>query len=154
MSCVQAIELRYTRDGYIYSMTPNNHIVVLFDGVCNLCSGSVQFIIKRDARGTFKFASLQSAYAQNQLVKFQSPSGELYSIMVLENGVLYQRSDAILRILANLGGFWYVLSGFRIIPKFIRDAMYNLIAKNRYRIFGKKDQCMIPTPELNARFMD
>lgn len=135
-------------------MTPNNHIVVLFDGVCNLCSGSVQFIIKRDKKGIFRFASLQSGYARNQLLKLGSPSSELYSIMVLEDGVLYERSDAILKIVANLGGFWSALNGFKIIPRFLRDAMYNLIAKNRYRIFGKKDQCMIPTPELKARFIE
>src|SRR6187455_3366003 len=112
-------------------MTPNNHIVVLFDGVCNLCNGSVQFIIKRDTRGIFKFASLQSTYGQNQLRKFGLSSQGLYSIIVLENGILHQRSDAVLRILANLGGFWYFLSGFTIIPRFLRNAMYDAIAKNR-----------------------
>ena len=135
-------------------MTPNNHIIVLFDGVCNLCNGSVQFIIKRDVKSIFRFASLQSTYAQDQLLKFGlSPIG-LYSVMVIENGKLYQRSDAILRVLAKLGGFWYVLSGFKIIPRFLRDGLYNAVAKNRYRFFGKKDQCMIPTPELKARLIE
>lgn len=135
-------------------MMPSNHIVVLFDGVCNLCNGSVQFIIKRDVKQIFKFASLQSTYAKDQLIKFGLPPLGLYSVMVIENGELYQRSDAVLRILANLGGFWYVLSGFKIIPRLLRDALYDAVAKNRYRFFGKKDQCMIPTPELKTRFIE
>lgn len=134
-------------------MNTGNHIVVLFDGVCNLCNGAVQFIIKRDPFFVFKFASLQSEFGQSHLKKLNLPLHELHSFIVLENGIYYQRSDAALKIASNLKGPWSVLGIFKIIPKFIRDAIYTFIASNRYKVFGKQDSCMIPTPELQSRFI-
>jgi len=128
-------------------------IIVLFDGVCNLCNGSVQFIIKRDPAGTLRFASLQSEFGQSQLKKFNIRSDALHSIILIEKHVCYQRSDAALKIASRLTGLWPALSVFRIIPRFIRDALYNLIAANRYRMFGKQESCMLPTPALRARFI-
>ena len=135
-------------------MDNSNHITVLFDGVCNLCNGTVQFVIKRDRAAIFRFASLQSNYAQRLLRQVNLPANQLYSVIVFEDGVAYQKSDATLRIARHLSGFWRWLYIFRFVPKFIRDGLYNFIATNRYRFFGKQDHCMIPTPELKARFVD
>ena len=135
-------------------MDNNNHITVLFDGVCNLCNGTVQFVIKRDRAAIFRFASLQSDYAQRLLRQVNLPANQLYSVIVFEDGVAYQKSDAALRIARHLSGFWRWLYIFRFVPKFIRDGLYNFIATNRYRFFGKQDHCMIPTPQLRARFVD
>lgn len=134
-------------------MSTGNHIVVLFDGVCNLCNGAVQFIIKRDPSFVFKFASLQSEFGQSHLKKLNLPLQALHSFIVLESGIYYQQSDAALKIAANLKGPWSALSIFKVIPKFIRDSLYTFIASNRYRFFGKRNSCMIPTPELQARFI-
>ena len=135
-------------------MDNSNHITVLFDGVCTLCNGTVQFVIKRDRAAIFRFASLQSDYAQRLLRQVNLPANQLYSVIVFEDGVAYQKSDAALRIARHLSGFWRWLYIFRFVPKFIRDGLYNFIATNRYRFFGKQDHCMIPTPELKARFVD
>lgn len=135
-------------------MDNSNHITVLFDGVCNLCNGTVQFVIKRDRAGIFRFASLQSDYAQTLLRQANLPTDQLYSVIVIEDGIAYQKSDAALRIARHLSGIWRWLYILRVVPKFIRDGLYNFIATNRYRFFGKQDHCMIPTPELKARFVD
>lgn len=127
--------------------------VILFDGVCNLCNGSVQFIIKRDTRNTFRFASLQSSYGQDQLLRLGIPTQALESIIYIEGDQFYQKSNAVLEIARHLGGPWPLFYVFKIIPRFIRDWFYNFIATNRYRWFGKKDQCMIPTPALQERFL-
>lgn len=128
--------------------------IILFDGHCNLCNGSVQFIIKRDSSGTFKFASLQSPIGQHHLLKLGLPVEQLYSIVLIKDGILFQKSNAALEIAKNLDGLWPVLYIFKIIPRFIRDWVYDIIAKNRYSWFGKKDVCMIPTPALKSRFLD
>jgi predicted DCC family thiol-disulfide oxidoreductase YuxK len=130
------------------------NIIILFDGVCNLCNGAVQFIIKRDRKKRFVFASLQSTFGKTQLVKAGLDPYSLQSILVIDHDRFFQRSDAAIKIADNLNGFWSFLSVFRFVPKFIRDGVYNFIARYRYRIFGRQDQCMIPTPELKARFID
>jgi predicted DCC family thiol-disulfide oxidoreductase YuxK len=135
-------------------MDSNKHITVLFDGVCNLCNGTVQFVIKHDRAAIFRFASLQSHHAHTLLREVNLPTDQLYSVIVIKDGIAYQKSDAALQIARHLSGFWHWLYIFRFVPKFIRDSIYNLIARNRYRLFGKQDQCMIPTPELRARFVD
>jgi predicted DCC family thiol-disulfide oxidoreductase YuxK len=129
-------------------------LIILFDGVCNLCSNSVQFIIERDAKHIFKFASLQSTFGQAQLEKFNLDKRALHSLILLKDNTAYQRSDAALLIAKELKGGWSAFYGFIILPRFIRDTVYNFIAKNRYRFFGKKDACWIPTPELRSRFID
>ncbi len=134
--------------------TPPLKPVVLFDGVCNLCNGSVLFIIKRDREAKFSFASLQSSFGQSQLRNFGLPVGELNTVFLIKNEKFFKKSDAALEIAKGMSGLWPALYVFKIIPSFIRNLVYDLIAKNRYRWFGKQDACMIPTPELKARFID
>lgn len=128
--------------------------VVLFDGVCNLCTGSVLFVIKRDRTANFSFASLQSIYGQSQLMKFGLPIDQLNTIFLIKGEKFFKKSDAALEIARGLSGLWPVFYLFKIIPTFIRNGIYDLIAKNRYRWFGKQEACMIPTPELKSRFID
>ena len=128
--------------------------LVLFDGVCNLCESSVQFIIRHDSKVRFRFASLQSAYAQQLLKERGLQTKNFDSIVLVQNNQLYQRSDAALRIARLLSHGWSVLYVFIVVPRFIRDAVYDVVAANRYRWFGKKDVCMIPTPDLKSRFIE
>lgn len=132
----------------------NNTILILFDGVCNLCNGAVQFIIKRDGKARFRFAPLQSAYGKSQLIRFKLDPNSLHSIVVIEEGRAFEQSDAALRIVKHLEGVWKIFMVFKILPKFLRDACYNLISSHRYTIFGKDDSCMIPSAELKARFVE
>jgi predicted DCC family thiol-disulfide oxidoreductase YuxK len=127
--------------------------LILFDGVCNLCNGSVQFIIKRDKEAKFRFASLQSDAGKKILQQFQLPTDTFNSFILYQDGKIYTRSTAALRVFSQLKN-WKWVGAFQYVPKFIRDGVYNLIARNRYKWFGKKDECMIPTPELKSRFLD
>ena len=131
-----------------------DHPVILFDGVCNLCTGSVQYVIKHDPARIFRFASLQSAFAQKILTKFHLPANDFNSFVLYENNRVYTRSTAALRVAKKLKGFVKLLYGFIIIPGFVRDAVYNFIAKKRYAWFGKKETCWLPTPELKALFLE
>jgi predicted DCC family thiol-disulfide oxidoreductase YuxK len=126
--------------------------IVFFDGVCNLCSGAVKFVIKRDKKLNFKFASLQSAFAQNCFNQF-GVSETFESIVLYQKGEFYTKSDAALAIARKLDFPWPLLYGLKIIPKGIRNVVYDFIASNRYRWFGKSDRCMIPTPEISERFV-
>ena len=128
--------------------------VILFDGVCNLCTGSVQFVIKHDPKHQFRFASLQSEFGQQVLKEFDLPSSELGSFILLEDGKIYTRSSGALRVTQKLNGGWPALYAFIIVPPFIRNGVYNWIAKNRYKWFGKKEECWIPTAELNSLFIE
>lgn len=127
--------------------------VILFDGVCNLCNGAVQFIIKHDKKKVFRFASLQSETGQQLLVKYHLPLNELNSFILIENNKAYNRSTGALRVAKKLNGILPWLYGFIIIPKIFRDSIYDWVATNRYKWFGKKEECMIPTQELKARFL-
>lgn len=127
--------------------------IVLFDGVCNLCNTSVQFIINRDPGARFQFASLQSAMGQQLLREHQIDPGD-ESIVLVENGRAYTHSTAALRIARWLSGGWSLFYGFVLVPTFIRDAAYRVVVHNRYRWFGKQELCMIPTPALRKRFLD
>lgn len=131
----------------------DGHILVLFDGVCNLCNGAVQFIIRHDPKEKFRFASLQSQFATDQLVKSGISIAGMESIVVIQDGSVYQKSDAALKIASQLSGVWRVLYIFRFIPRVIRDAAYDFIASRRYKIFGRQDSCMIPDPSLRKRFL-
>jgi predicted DCC family thiol-disulfide oxidoreductase YuxK len=133
---------------------PNRPVVILFDGVCNLCNGFVQFLIKRDPTAKFKFASLQSDFGKSQLARFNLNPEVLHSIIVIDGETVHQRSDAALRIANHLGGVWKGLNIFKVLPKVFRDAVYNVVARNRYRLFGRRESCMIPTPELKGRFIE
>lgn len=128
--------------------------IILFDGICNLCNASVNFIIKNDEKKFFVFASLQSDVAKEILLQFSTKKLNLDSIIYIENGALYEKSTAALKIAKQLRFPWPIFYLFIIIPPFLRDKIYNLIAKNRYKWFGKKDSCMIPTPDLKSLFLD
>jgi predicted DCC family thiol-disulfide oxidoreductase YuxK len=130
------------------------HPLIIFDGVCNYCCGTVNFIIKRDPRGIFRFAPFQSAAAERILGKYNYPATKLDSFVLIENDKLYTKSEAGLRVQKLLGGIYSLLYAFILVPAPIRDAVYDYIARNRYRWFGKKDECMIPTPEIRNRFLE
>jgi predicted DCC family thiol-disulfide oxidoreductase YuxK len=127
--------------------------VILFDGVCNLCNSSVLFVIKRDPKDQFRFAALQSEMGQKLSKQYHIDTTEVDSIMLISNDKVYVKSSAALRVARRLTGGYPLLFGFMIIPPFIRNWVYDYIAKNRYRWYGKKDQCMIPTPELKSKFL-
>ena len=124
--------------------------VILFDGVCNLCTGSVRFVIERDARKQFRFASLQSPVAQRLLGR----RDDLESMVLVQDGEIYRKSTAALRIARRLDGLWPALALFLVVPRFLRDAVYDWIGRRRYRMFGKRDACWTPQPELADRFLD
>ena len=131
-----------------------NQPVILFDGVCNLCNGFVQFIIQQDPSGKFKFASLQSAYAREKLAGAAINQSNLDTVVFLHDGKLYTKSTAALKIARHLGNGWSLLYPLVYLPKFFRDGIYNLIAKNRYKWFGRQESCMLPSPDLSSRFLD
>jgi predicted DCC family thiol-disulfide oxidoreductase YuxK len=127
--------------------------VILFDGVCNLCNASVNFILDRDLKRHFKFGALQSDEGMALLKKYNLSGDYLDSIVLLEGGVVYTNSTAALRVARRLSGAWPLMYGFIIIPEIIRNPVYNWIARNRYKWFGKQDVCRMPTPETRARFI-
>ena len=127
--------------------------VVLFDGVCNLCNGSVQFLLKRDREGRFRFASLQSDVGRSLMAEHGLAVDRLSSVLLIEDGRVWQESSAALRIARHLPGAWKLLRVFAAVPRPLRDAVYRWIARNRYRWFGKTETCWLPTPELRERFL-
>ena len=131
----------------------NGKSIILFDGVCNLCNSSVNFIIKHDKKKKFIFTSLQSDAAKEILLQFPSKKLSLDSIVLIENGIIYKKSTAALKILKHLNSGYKLLYFFIIIPDFIRDFVYNQVAKNRYKWFGISKNCMIPTKEIKSRFL-
>ena len=129
----------------------NDRPIVFFDGECNLCNGTVQFILDRDGAGRFFFAPLQSG-AASELLGEQAGT-DTGTMILLEDGRLYERSSAALRIARHLGGLWPLAYGLIIIPWPLRDMVYNFLARNRYRWFGKAEQCRLMTPEVRERFL-
>ncbi len=127
--------------------------IVLFDGVCNFCNGSVNFIIERDTENYFKFAPLQSESGIKLLEKYNIDKAETDSVILIENETAYTYSTAALKIAKHLDGVWSWFYGFIVVPKFLRDFAYKTFAKNRYRLFGKTEACMMPTPEIRERFL-
>ena len=127
-------------------------MIIFFDGVCNLCQGSVRYLIKQDKKGVLKFASLQGNYAKDFVneTKIQS----MQSILFFDGKMLYKKSTAVLKLSRLLGGWHQLLLLGYILPRFVRDWLYNIVAKNRYRWFGKKDQCMLPYKGFENRFLD
>ncbi len=125
----------------------------MFDGVCNLCNSSVNFIIDHDPKGHFKFAALQSDFGQEKLNELGFNTEDFDSLVLLSGGKVYKKSSAALRIARKLKGLYPLLYIFIIIPPFIRHAAYDVIARNRYRWWGKQDSCRMPTPELRSRFV-
>jgi len=128
--------------------------VIYFDGVCNLCTGSVQFVLKKDKANLFRFASLQGEAGQKMLASYHLPTHHYKSFVVEENGKIFTRSTGALRVFRHLGGAWYLLYFFIIVPPFIRDGVYNFVSEHRFRWFGKKESCWLPRPEWKQRFLD
>lgn len=127
--------------------------LVLFDGVCNLCNRSVQTILRHDRQARFRFASLQSPLGEKLRDDLGIDREKVDSVILVEGGRWYKESDAALRIARGLGGLWKLFGVFRLVPRPLRDAAYRLIARNRYRWFGKTETCWVPTPELRGRFL-
>ncbi|HEU4884873.1 MAG TPA: thiol-disulfide oxidoreductase DCC family protein [Longimicrobium sp.] len=128
--------------------------IVLYDGVCGLCDRSVQLILRNDRRGRFRFAALQSAAGRALLEKFGLSPEALDSVVLVEGERAWRRSRAALRIARRMDAPWPLLWPLMIVPRPVADFFYNLLARNRYRFFGKLDACMIPPPEVRARFLD
>jgi predicted DCC family thiol-disulfide oxidoreductase YuxK len=136
------------------------HPILLYDGVCGLCNRMVQFILRRDRRGVFRFASLQSSLAARILARHGASTLDLDTVYVVvycdaPRECLLARSDAVLNVLAQLGGIWRV-GGFvfKLLPRSLRDLIYNAIARRRYRVFGRSEACILPAPENRDRFLD
>jgi predicted DCC family thiol-disulfide oxidoreductase YuxK len=133
--------------------------IVLFDGVCNLCNGFVAFVLPRDRSGRFSFAPLQSETGRRLLsergIAPATEDGAVPgSIVLIEDGHAYVKSDAALRIARRLSGAWPLLFAFALVPRFVRDRVYDWVARNRYRWFGKREQCLLPRPEYAKRLLD
>lgn len=131
----------------------NNTQIILFDGVCNLCNGFVRFIIKRDPEAKFKFAPLQSVIGQSLLHKAGLPTDDFRSFVYIKGDKYFIKSTAGINVLKDIGGVWRLFYVFIMVPTIIRDFIYNILSKKRYKLFGKRDVCMIPTPEIKQRFL-
>jgi predicted DCC family thiol-disulfide oxidoreductase YuxK len=134
---------------------PKNKKIIIFDGICNLCNNSVLKVIKYDKKDSFVFVALQSKNGQDIINYLKIDSSKIDSIVLYEPGIAYDiKSTAVLKIMKDFGGFWFLTQIFEILPITIRDFFYDYIAKNRYKWFGKEESCMIPTPELKAKFLN
>ena len=139
--------------------TPESNPIVLYDGVCGLCNRLVQFLLKRDARDRFRFASLQSEFSSRLLTRHGVDPHDLDTVYVVKNHdrpdeEILARSDAILYLLNQLGGIWSLSGVGRVLPRTLRDVLYKLVARNRYKVFGKFESCMLPEPKHRAKFLD
>jgi len=128
--------------------------VILFDGLCNLCNNSIRFIIKHDRKKAFVFSAIQSDTGQAITGSNLQTENNLYSILLLYRGEIYDRSEAMLKVAEIIGGMWAMASIFRILPRSFRDTLYDFVARRRYRWFGKRDSCMLPDEEIKSRFLD
>lgn len=128
--------------------------IIFFDGVCNLCNSSVNFVIDRDPHGKFKFAALQSEVAKKVLASTNIQPQDLESIVFFDGNQAFRKSRAALEVARRMRGLWPLLYVFIVVPGFLRDVVYDFIARNRYKWFGKQVACRIPTPELKSRFLD
>jgi predicted DCC family thiol-disulfide oxidoreductase YuxK len=129
------------------------HAIVLFDGVCNFCNDRINFIIRHDKKDYFRFAALQSDIGKKILADHGINMPDPDTFILVENGKTYDRTTAALRIVKHLSGLWPMLYAFIIVPPFIRDIVYRIIAKNRYKWWGERESCMIPTPEVRKKFL-
>jgi len=133
---------------------PAHRPVVLFDGVCNLCNGVVQFLIRTDEAAVLQFASLQSEAGQKLLARAGLPRDKRDTFVLVEGEAAYTKSAAAIRVAEHLGGIYGLASVFRAVPRPIRDAVYDLVAAHRYRVFGRREQCMRPTDDVRSRFLE
>jgi len=131
----------------------NESPVILFDGICNLCCGWVQFLIQQDKKMKFRFSSIQSESGERLLLSVGLDNNTLKTIVYIKPNEFFIESSAVLEILRELGGVWILSGIFRLIPASIRDRFYRFISKKRYKIFGKRSSCFIPSPENNKRFL-
>lgn len=127
--------------------------IILFDGVCNYCNSVVNFVIRQDKKNIFRFSPLQSPMAQRLLEQYGLPASRPDSMLLIDSGRIYHHSSAVLRLYQRLPWYWKWTQLFWIIPKFIRDAVYDFIARNRYKWFGKKEECMVPGDDVKERFI-
>jgi len=132
----------------------DDHPILLFDGVCNLCNGAIQFIIPRDSEGTIRFAPLQSDLGETVRESAGLSTDDLETVVLVDDGMAYTKSDAAIRVGERLGGIYRLLSLGRLVPRGLRDRIYDFVAENRYDWFGKKDQCMIPDDDVSDRFIE
>lgn len=133
---------------------PQDKKIILFDGVCNLCDSSIQFIIKHDKKDIFRFVALQSEIGLEIIKHIGIDTSKIDSILLYEPGkAYYYKAEAALKIAKELGGIYTAISWFSILPNFLTNTVYDYIARNRYKWYGKKEACMIPTPELKAKFL-
>lgn len=129
-------------------------LIILFDGVCNLCNGAIQFVIKRDKHDRFRFAALQSDVGQQMIHERHIDTEKTDSIILIDPGIAYYtESEAALHIAQEFGGLWKLTGLFHWMPASLRDPIYRWVARNRYKWFGKREECMVPTPELKAKFL-
>lgn len=131
-----------------------DHPIILFDGICNFCNSAVNFVIKRDPKSKFRFGTLQSETAHTLLSARQLSSSDLSSFVLIKDDKIYIRSTAALKVCQDLNGLWPLMYCFMIVPRFIRDGVYNWIARHRYQWFGKKDACMVPNKDVRSRFLN
>lgn len=131
----------------------NQQPIILFDGVCNFCNSAVNFVLKKNAKNNILFTPMQSEAGQKLLQHYNLPVDDMQSFVFIDEGKVNKQSTAALKVCRHLRGLWPLCYGFIIVPKFIRDGVYNWIAKNRYKWFGMKQSCMIPTPDVKARFL-
>jgi predicted DCC family thiol-disulfide oxidoreductase YuxK len=129
------------------------HPLILFDGICNFCNSAVNFVIKKDKDAVIHFAPLQSPKGRLYLKQYNYPVNHLNSFLFIEENKVYTKSTAALKVCRHLKGLWPLCYGFIIVPKFIRDGIYSWVAKNRYKWFGVRQECMMPTPEVRSRFV-
>ncbi len=127
--------------------------IVIFDGVCNFCNGSVNFIIKRDPEGVFAFTPMQSDLAKELMEKHQIFNVGIDTFLLIKDGQCFIFSSAALEIAKDLTGFWYLFNILKLIPAPVRDFFYKLFARNRYKLFGRKEHCMVPTTAIRSRFV-
>ena len=134
---------------------PQDKKIILFDGLCNLCDASVQFLIKKDTKDVFRFVSLQSELGKELLSKLPIAIQQTDSIILYESETLfYYKSKAIFQIIQSLGGIFNCLLIFKLLPTYFTDILYDCVAKNRYHWFGKKEQCLVPTKEIQSKFLN
>jgi predicted DCC family thiol-disulfide oxidoreductase YuxK len=128
--------------------------IILFDGICNFCNGNVNFIIRQDNKKIFRLAALQSEAGQRLLQQYKLPMGDFDSFVLVHENKVYNKSSAALEVYSLVPWYWKWTQLIWIFPRFIRDAVYDFIARHRYKWFGKKEQCMVPTAELRGRFLE
>ena len=127
--------------------------LILFDGVCNLCSALVQFVIRNDQAAKFRFATIQSEIGKEIFQSHGLDASDLQTFVFIADGRMFVRSDAAIEVVSRFGGGWRTFKIFRFVPRMVRDAIYSIIARNRYRWFGRKEVCMVPTADIRERFL-